>query len=311
MPAQLLAELRATPACGARDPPARCCALAAEAAAGRCHCAAGEYRGVGAALAAVRAHCRAPRAGPAGGGGAAAGGGARPGLDEGGGGAGGEVTSQGGGDERFGGQPRMEGLREEVERAVVGQGAHRGRQAWPAAEAGRGRGKRAGAGGAARGLPHDAPQTLARRARPLGGGQGGTSADPPPAGNASAAGAAGAGGPPPRLFVGVLSAAANADARAAIRETWGADARLHRCGPPGPAAGRRAGAPAARRASANEHARRRRALLRSRARRRLGSPGLALRLMCAGGGRARVEIETAPRSLRDIHSKPDPRWQLC
>ena len=31
-----------------------------------------------------------------------------------------------------------------------------------------------------------------------------------------------------RLFVGVLTGGANADRRAAIRETWGADKRLHR-----------------------------------------------------------------------------------
>lgn len=34
-----------------------------------------------------------------------------------------------------------------------------------------------------------------------------------------------------RLFVGVLTGGANADRRAAIRETWGKDKRLHRCGP--------------------------------------------------------------------------------
>ena len=34
-----------------------------------------------------------------------------------------------------------------------------------------------------------------------------------------------------RLFVGVLTSGANADRRAAIRETWGKDKRLHRCRP--------------------------------------------------------------------------------
>ena len=34
-----------------------------------------------------------------------------------------------------------------------------------------------------------------------------------------------------RLFVGVLTGGANADRRAAIRETWGKDKRLHRCRP--------------------------------------------------------------------------------
>jgi hypothetical protein len=34
-----------------------------------------------------------------------------------------------------------------------------------------------------------------------------------------------------RLFVGVLTGGANADRRAAIRETWGRDKRLHRWGP--------------------------------------------------------------------------------
>lgn len=35
--------------------------------------------------------------------------------------------------------------------------------------------------------------------------------------------------PPVRLFVGVLTAGKNVDRRAAIRDSWGADRRLHRC----------------------------------------------------------------------------------
>lgn len=34
-----------------------------------------------------------------------------------------------------------------------------------------------------------------------------------------------------KLFVGVLTAGKNADRRAAIRESWGSDRRLHRCAP--------------------------------------------------------------------------------
>ena len=37
-----------------------------------------------------------------------------------------------------------------------------------------------------------------------------------------------------RLFVGVLTGGANTDRRAAIRETWGRDKRLHRCRPSTP-----------------------------------------------------------------------------
>ncbi len=61
------------------------------------------------------------------------------------------------------------------------------------------------------------------------GGQAGTRGG----GGAGAAGEGdgGAAGAPLRVLVGVLTAVANADARAAIRATWGADARLHRHSP--------------------------------------------------------------------------------
>jgi hypothetical protein len=42
---------------------------------------------------------------------------------------------------------------------------------------------------------------------------------------------AGKSGQAARLFVGVLTAGKNSDRRAAIRDTWGGDSRLHRCAP--------------------------------------------------------------------------------
>lgn len=51
---QLLEELRRSPACGDARPGPRCCALAAEAAAGRCACRPGAYQGIGTALASMQ-----------------------------------------------------------------------------------------------------------------------------------------------------------------------------------------------------------------------------------------------------------------
>ena len=53
-PVQLLEELRRSPACGAARPGQRCCALSAEASAGRCYCRPGDYLGIGTALASMQ-----------------------------------------------------------------------------------------------------------------------------------------------------------------------------------------------------------------------------------------------------------------
>ena len=60
---QLLEELRRSPACGNARSGQRCCALAAEASAGRCACRPGAYQGIGTALASMQV--RRPRLLPA------------------------------------------------------------------------------------------------------------------------------------------------------------------------------------------------------------------------------------------------------
>ena len=248
----------------------RCCALAAEAAAGRCHCRAGAYLGTGTALAAVQARCHAglgvgfdtPDAGLSAGGlmGESAlsmaqsstrianstayrqgrpAGTKKPSRATGSGGftfsdgSGGlSEGKEGGGTSNSskdsGGGKLSEALAaEQRQRSFTSSRARRRSQPqrslilpqWALPSDGRGSraehgGGRTGAGGGSQTYDGGQPGTR-------GGGGAGAAGD----------GDGGAAGAPLRVLVGVLTAVANADARAAIRATWGADARLHRHSP--------------------------------------------------------------------------------